>query len=161
MDFRHHAPIVLPVIGELVHVGGEEEEHVIGVRVGWYFHEDIVGLTAAQSGAYADSVLYLECALAEFSGEGRPSPEALAAWGQRPLDAVLSGGLASAARNSVLQESGAVLREAKTRIAVLQDGIISDESWRDIDAGFLLLEGAAQMLALDAALADGGRADAA
>ena len=106
-------------------------------------------LTAAQSGAYADSVLYLECALAEFSGEGRPSPEALAAWGQRPLDAVLSGGLASAARNSVLQESGAVLREAKTRIAVLQDGIISDESWRDIDAGFLLLEGAAQMLALE------------
>ena len=32
----------------------------------------------------------------------------------------------------------------------MQDGIISDDSWRDIDAGFLLLEGAAQVLALDA-----------
>lgn len=107
-------------------------------------------LAAEESGVYADSVLYLECALADFTGDGRHSPEAIAAWGQRPLDAVLSDGLARAARNSVLQESGSVLREAKTRIGVLQDGIISDDSWRDIDAGFLLLEGAAQVLALDA-----------
>jgi hypothetical protein len=107
-------------------------------------------LAAVDSGACADSVLYLECALADFAGAGRPSAEALAAWGQRPLDAVLSGGLASAARNSVLQESGTVLRAAKARIEVLQDGIISDDSWRDIDASFLLLEGAARMLALDA-----------
>lgn len=106
-------------------------------------------LAAGESTACADSVLYLECALAEFAGGGQPSPEALAAWGQRPLDAVLSDGLASAARNSVLQESGTVLRAAKTRIEVLQDGIISDESWRDIDAGFLLLQGAARILALD------------
>ena len=110
---------------------------------------DPVPFAAADCESLADSVLYLECALADFATVPSPALEKFEAWGQQPLDQVLTAGLAAAARNSVLQESGAVLRAVKERIAVLQDGIISDESWREIDAGFLLLEGVAQLLVLD------------
>lgn len=98
-------------------------------------------------GVYADSVLFLECALADFSG-AKPSAEQLASWGARSLGEILQTGLVKAARNAVLLEMGVMLATAKARIEVLQDGIISDDSWRDIEAGFSLIEGAAGMLEL-------------
>ncbi len=104
-------------------------------------------LSSEQLCAYADAVLYLECALADFSA-ANPSREQLVAWGTRPLDEILQTGLARAARNSALLEMGAVLGTAKARIEVLQDGIIADDNWRDIEAGFSLIEGAAEVLEL-------------
>ncbi len=95
----------------------------------------------------ADSVLYLECALADFAG-ANPSRDQLEAWGARSPQEILQGGLAKAARNGALVEMGTMLSGAKTRIEALQEGIISDDSWRDIELGFSLIEGAAQVLAM-------------
>lgn len=105
-------------------------------------------LAAAEAESYAESVLYLECALADFAGDS-PSEAALASWGRRSLDEVLANDLAGAARTAALLEATAVLRDAKRQIETLQDGIISDDSWRDIDLGFQLLDGAAKLLALE------------
>lgn len=105
-----------------------------------YFGED-------QVAALADSILYLECALADFAG-ANPSREQLDAWGTRSPQEILQSGLAKAARNTALVEMGAVLSGAKTCIEVLQDGIIADDGWRDIELGFAAIEGAAQVLAM-------------
>lgn len=95
----------------------------------------------------ADSILYLECALADCAGANLSRDE-LTAWGERSLDDVLQAGFTGAARNCALVEAGAVLGTAKARIESLQDGIISDDSWRDIELGFAQLEGMACILDL-------------
>lgn len=97
--------------------------------------------------AFADSVLYLECALADFAG-ANPGREQLEAWGARSPQEILQSGLAKAARNGALMEMGTVLSGAKARIEALQDGIIADDGWREIELGFASIEGAAQMLAM-------------
>lgn len=101
----------------------------------------------AQVEAFADSVLYLECALADFAG-ANPVREQLEAWGARSPQEILQRGLAKAARNGALAEMGTVLSDAKTRIETLQDGIIADDGWREIELGFASIEGAAQVLAM-------------
>lgn len=95
----------------------------------------------------ADSILYLECALADCAGANL-SEEQLTTWGERSLDDVLQAGFTGAARNCALAEAGAVLGTTKARIGSLQDGIISDDSWRDIELGFAQLEGMAGILDL-------------
>jgi hypothetical protein len=97
--------------------------------------------------AFADSVLYLECALADFAG-ANPGREQLEAWGARSPQEILQSGLAKAARNGALMEMGTVLSGAKARIEALQDGIIADDGWREIELGFASIEGAAQVLAM-------------
>ena len=105
------------------------------------------GFREEQIAPYADSVLYLECALAEFAGVTL-NRDQLEAWGARSPHEILQDGLAKAARNGALVEMGAVLNGAKSRIGALQDGIISDDSWRDIELGFALIQGAARILDL-------------
>lgn len=112
------------------------------------FADDRAGnFSEDQVAALADSVLYLECALADFAGAD-PGRDQLEAWGARSPQEMLQSGLAKAARNGALAEMGTVLSGAKTRIEALQDGIIADDGWRDIELGFAAIEGAAQVLAM-------------
>lgn len=103
------------------------------------------GFSEQQIAAYADSVLYLECALVEFAGT-TPNRDQLEAWDARSPHEILQAGLAKTARNGALIEMGSVLDRTKVRIEALQDGIISDDSWRDIELGFSLIQGVAQIL---------------
>ncbi|MGB5096971.1 MAG: hypothetical protein WBN82_03570 [Porticoccaceae bacterium] len=99
---------------------------------------------------YADSILYLDCAVVDFAGSN-PDRADLAAWSDRPLDEILQTSLLKTARNGVVVGAGAVLLEAKALLEPLQDGVLTDDGWEEIEADFVILKGCAIMLE-DAAL---------
>lgn len=99
---------------------------------------------------YADSILYLDCAVVDFAGTN-PDRDDLAAWSNRPLDLILQTSLLKTARNGVVVGANAVLLEAKALLELLQDGVLTDDGWEELEADFIVLKGCAIMLE-DAAL---------
>jgi hypothetical protein len=98
----------------------------------------------------ADSILYLDCAVVDFAGT-TPDRDDLVAWSNRPLDQILQASLLKTARNGVVVGASAVLLEAKTLLELLQDGVLTDDGWQEIEEDFVVLQGCAVMLE-DAAL---------
>ncbi|MGE3295943.1 MAG: hypothetical protein AB7I68_01185 [Porticoccaceae bacterium] len=113
--------------------------------------------TSAELQEYADSILYLDCAIVDFAGSN-PDRADLAAWSSRSLDEILQASLLKTARNGVVIGASAVLSKAKALLEVLQDGVLTDEGWEEIEADFLALKACAIMLddaALEAVFARG------
>lgn len=94
---------------------------------------------------YADSILYLDCAVVDFAGTN-PDRDDLAAWSNRPLDLILQTSLLKTARNGVVLGANAVLLEAKALLELLQDGVLPDDGWEELEADFIVLKGCAIML---------------
>jgi hypothetical protein len=106
---------------------------------------------------YADSILYLDCAVVDFAGSN-PDRADLAAWSGRPLDEILQPSLLKTARNGVVIGASVVLLKAKALLEVLQDGVLTDDGGDEIEADFLVLKACAIMLedaALEAVFARG------
>ncbi|MBK8131807.1 MAG: hypothetical protein IPK48_03265 [Gammaproteobacteria bacterium] len=94
---------------------------------------------------YADSILYPDCAVVDFAGTN-PDRDDLAAWSNRPLDLILQASLLKTARNGVVVGASAVLLEAKALLELLQDSVLTDDGWEEIEADFTVLKGCAIML---------------
>lgn len=94
---------------------------------------------------YADSILYLDCAVVDFAGEN-PDRNALVAWSDRPLEQILQNSLLKTARGGVLAGAGAVLLEARGLLELLQDNMLADEGWAELETAFVALKGCAVML---------------
>jgi hypothetical protein len=94
---------------------------------------------------YADSILYLDCAVVDFAGSN-PDRADLIAWSGRPLDEILQTSLLKTARNGVVVGASAVLLKAKALLEVLQDDVLTDDAWEEIEADFLVLKACAVML---------------
>lgn len=102
-------------------------------------------LDAAELQEYADSILYLDCAVVDFAGE-HPDRNALTAWSDRPLEQILQKTLLKTARSAVLAGAGAVLLEARALLELLQDNMLTDDGWEELETAFVVLKGCAVVL---------------
>ena len=102
-------------------------------------------LTEEELQDYADSILYLDCAVVEFAGT-HPDRDDLAAWSRRPIAQIFQTSLLKTARNAVLAGAGTVLLEAKALLELLQDSVLTDEAWEELEDTFVVLRGCAVML---------------
>ncbi|MBI2783348.1 MAG: hypothetical protein HYX64_04585 [Gammaproteobacteria bacterium] len=101
--------------------------------------------TAEELQEYADSILYLDCAIVDFAGTN-PNRDDLAAWSNRPLAQILQTSLLKTARNGVVAGASTVLLEVKESFELLQDGVLTDDGWEELEANFIVLKGCAVML---------------
>lgn len=106
--------------------------------------------TAEELQEQADSVLYLDCAVVDFAGT-TPDRGELIAWSNRSLDQILQASLLKTARSGVVVGASAVLLEAKALLELLQDGVLTDDGWQEMEEAFVVLRGCAVILE-DAAL---------